>query len=68
MMPPSELEGSRHEARQAAPDIEGHGGAMFDGKRRAILPSPGLTDERIRGFAAAPNALLARTGARHAAP
>ncbi|KGS04675.1 MULTISPECIES: hypothetical protein [Burkholderia] len=54
--------------RQAAPDIEGHGGAMFDGKRHAILPSPGLTGERIRGFAAAPNALLARTGARHAAP
>lgn len=44
------------------PDIEGHSGAMFDNKGQAILPSAGLTDEHIRKFMAASEALVARTG------
>uniref|UniRef100_A0A809DWP0 Oxidoreductase n=2 Tax=Ralstonia solanacearum TaxID=305 RepID=A0A809DWP0_RALSL len=44
------------------PDIEGHSGAMFNSKGRAILPSPGLSEGHIRKFMAASEALVARTG------
>ncbi|MGV6477693.1 SDR family NAD(P)-dependent oxidoreductase [Azotobacter vinelandii] len=50
------------------PDIEGHSGAMFDSKGRAILPSNGLTEPHIRKFMAASEALAARTGIQHTAP
>lgn len=43
------------------PDIEGHSGAMFNNKGQAILPSTGLTDEHIRKFMAASQALVVRT-------
>jgi NAD(P)-dependent dehydrogenase (short-subunit alcohol dehydrogenase family) len=45
-----------------SPDIEPHGGALFDQKARAILPSEGLTDAHMRQFIAASDALLARVG------
>jgi NAD(P)-dependent dehydrogenase (short-subunit alcohol dehydrogenase family) len=44
------------------PDIEGHSGAMFNNKGQAILPSTGLTEEHIRKFMSASEALVARTG------
>lgn len=44
------------------PDIEGRSGAMFNNKGQAILSSAGLTDEHIRNFMAASEALVARTG------
>lgn len=56
-------------ARRIAPllftsDIESHSGAMFNNKGQAILPSPGLTDEHIRKFMAASEALIVRTEGR----
>lgn len=48
------------------PDIEGHSGAMFNSKGRAILPSAGLTEEHVRKFMAASEALVARTGTQGA--
>lgn len=50
------------------PDIEGHSGAMFDNKGRAILPSAGLTEPHIRKFMAASAALAARAGIQSAVP
>lgn len=44
------------------PDIERHGGAMFDRKGNAVLPSSGLTDDHIRKFTAAAEALAVRAG------
>lgn len=49
------------------PDIEGHSGAMFNSKGQAILPSAGLTDEHLRKFMAASEALVSRTGIQGAA-
>ncbi|KAF1710146.1 SDR family NAD(P)-dependent oxidoreductase [Pseudoxanthomonas sacheonensis] len=48
-------------------DIEGHSGAMFDSKGGAILPSPGLTEQHIRKFMAASEALMVRAGIQGAA-
>jgi hypothetical protein len=48
-----------------SPDLEGHGGALFDRRGNAILPSPKLTDASyVRAFIAASEALLARTNGR----
>jgi NAD(P)-dependent dehydrogenase (short-subunit alcohol dehydrogenase family) len=48
-----------------SPDLEGHSGAMFDRKGRAILPSPKLTDSSyVHAFIAASEALVARTKVR----
>lgn len=41
-------------------DIESHSGAMFNNKGQAILPSDGLTDEHIRKFMAASEALASK--------
>lgn len=45
-----------------SPDLEGHGGAMFDQKGRAILPSAGLDEAYVRAYLDASEALVARTG------
>jgi len=48
-----------------SPDLEAHGGAMFDQKGNAILPSPKLTDASyVSSFIAASEALVARAGVR----
>jgi NAD(P)-dependent dehydrogenase (short-subunit alcohol dehydrogenase family) len=49
------------------PDIEGRGGAMFNKKGQAILPSEGLTEAYLRKFLAASEAMVARTGVEVAA-
>jgi 2,4-dienoyl-CoA reductase-like NADH-dependent reductase (Old Yellow Enzyme family)/NAD(P)-dependent dehydrogenase (short-subunit alcohol dehydrogenase family) len=49
------------------PDIEGHGGAMFNNKGQAIRPSVGLTESHIRKFMAASLALVAQAGTQGAA-
>jgi NAD(P)-dependent dehydrogenase (short-subunit alcohol dehydrogenase family) len=41
-----------------SPDLEGHSGAMFDRKGFAILPSQGLSDEHVKSFIAASEALV----------
>lgn len=43
-------------------DLEGHSGTMFNQKGHLILPSPGLTEEHIRKFMLASEALVARAG------
>lgn len=45
-----------------SPDLSAHSGALFDSKARAILPSPGMSDEHIAHFLDASAGLLARTG------
>lgn len=45
-----------------APEIEGHGGAMFDRKGQAILPSAKLTEPHVRKFIAASEVMAARAG------
>ena len=48
-----------------SPDLEAHGGAMFDQKGNAILPSPKLTNASyVSSFIAASEALVARAGVR----
>ncbi|MEM5717746.1 hypothetical protein AAGC89_04445 [Proteus mirabilis] len=44
------------------PDIEGRSGAMFDKKGQAIQASVGLSENHIRTFLEASEALVARTG------
>jgi NAD(P)-dependent dehydrogenase (short-subunit alcohol dehydrogenase family) len=44
-----------------SPDLEGHGGTMFNQKNLAILPSPQLTDDYVTAFMAASEALVARS-------
>nr|BFE60814.1 SDR family NAD(P)-dependent oxidoreductase [Dactylosporangium thailandense] len=46
------------------PDLRGDSGLMFDNKGRVIYPTPGLTDQHIRGFTKASADLVARTGVR----
>lgn len=45
-------------------DLEGHSGAMFDGKGLSILPSPNLTESHVKAFMAASAALVSRAGSR----
>lgn len=48
-----------------SPDLEGHTGALFDRKGRAILPSPKLTNRSyVNAFVAASEALVSRSGVR----
>ena len=48
-----------------SPDLEGHSGAMFDRKGRAILPSPKLTDSSyVNAYIAASEALVSRANVR----
>ena len=49
-----------------SPDLEGHGGMMFDRKGYAILPSPGLTDRYVHDFMAASDVLVSRAKESHA--
>ena len=51
-----------------SPDLDAHGGAMFDHKGRAILPSAGLDADRVARFIDASERLLARAGVRTAPP
>lgn len=44
------------------PELESHSGAMFNNKGQAILPSAGLSNEHIRKFMGASEALVASTG------
>ncbi|SDZ20571.1 NAD(P)-dependent dehydrogenase, short-chain alcohol dehydrogenase family [Lysobacter sp. yr284] len=62
MMPSANVYAMRIAPLLLTPDIEGHSGAMFNNKGQAILPSRGLTDEHIRRFMAASQALVIRTG------
>lgn len=44
-----------------SPDVEAHGGAMFDAKGHAVEPTPALTDRgRVEAFLAESDALVAR--------
>jgi NAD(P)-dependent dehydrogenase (short-subunit alcohol dehydrogenase family) len=43
-----------------APELDGRSGAMFNQKVDAILPSPGLTAERVSAFLGESDALVAR--------
>jgi hypothetical protein len=48
-----------------SPDLEGHSGAMFDRKGRAILPSPKLADSSyVNAYFAASEALVSRANVR----
>jgi NAD(P)-dependent dehydrogenase (short-subunit alcohol dehydrogenase family) len=48
-----------------SPDLEGHSGAMFDQKGRAILPTPRLTDSsHVKAFMAASESLVSRANVR----
>ena len=49
-----------------SPDIEGHSGAMFNRKGEAILPTATLTEDYVRRFIAASEALAARADRRPA--
>lgn len=47
-----------------APQLDGHSGALFDRKGKAILPSAGLTDAHISKFMAASDALARKAASR----
>lgn len=46
-----------------SPDLEGYSGALFDQKGRVILPSAGLTPDRVAALLTGSEALLARVEA-----
>lgn len=45
-----------------SPDLEAHGGALFDSKGNPILPSAGMTEPHMQAFTAASEAVLAKAG------
>jgi hypothetical protein len=63
-MPSAETYAERLTPLLVSPDLEGHSGAMFDRKGRAILPSPQLTDSYARQFMAASESLVSTASVR----
>lgn len=61
MSPSADTYAERLTPLLVSPDLEGHSGAMFDQKGRAILPTPKLTDSSyVKAFMAASVALVSR--------